>query len=71
MIYRFVVLAMAVAFRAHAQSIVLHAARLLDVESGKILAPGELLVQGERISKPAPRSRIPRMPKSSTWATAL
>ena len=49
MIYRFVVLAMAVAFEAHAQSIVLHAARLLDVESGKILAPGELLVRGERI----------------------
>jgi len=29
--------------------IVLHAARLLDVESGRLLAPGELLVQGERI----------------------
>jgi imidazolonepropionase-like amidohydrolase len=29
--------------------IVLHAARLLDVESGKILSPGEVLVQGERI----------------------
>jgi imidazolonepropionase-like amidohydrolase len=28
---------------------VLHAARLLDVESGKILAPAEILVQGERI----------------------
>ena len=49
MIYRFVVLAMAVAFEAHAQSIVLHAARLLDIESGKIIAPGELLVRGERI----------------------
>jgi imidazolonepropionase-like amidohydrolase len=30
--------------------IVLHAARLLDVETGKILAPGELLVQGDRIA---------------------
>lgn len=29
--------------------IVLHAARLLDVESGKILAPAEILVQGEQI----------------------
>jgi len=29
--------------------VVLHAARLLDIESGKILAPGEILVQGERI----------------------
>ncbi len=30
-------------------SIVLHAARLLDIESGRILTPGEVLVQGERI----------------------
>ena len=29
--------------------IVLHAARLLDVEGGKILTPGEVLVEGERI----------------------
>jgi imidazolonepropionase-like amidohydrolase len=29
--------------------IVLHAARLLDIETGKIIAPGELLVQDERI----------------------
>jgi imidazolonepropionase-like amidohydrolase len=29
--------------------VVLHAARLLDVESGKLLTPGEVLVQGERI----------------------
>jgi imidazolonepropionase-like amidohydrolase len=40
----------------HAQSqpasqhaIVLHAARLLDVRSGRIVKPGEILVQGERI----------------------
>lgn len=32
------------------RSIVLHAARLLDVESGKIIAPGEVLVDGERIT---------------------
>lgn len=34
---------------ASAHSTVLHAARLLDVESGKIVAPAEVLVQGERI----------------------
>jgi imidazolonepropionase-like amidohydrolase len=33
--------------RAH--PIVLHAARLLDVESGRIVSPGEILVEGERI----------------------
>lgn len=31
-------------------AIVLHAARLLDIESGKIISPGEILVQGERIA---------------------
>lgn len=30
-------------------SVVLHAARLLDVNTGKLLEPGEILVQGERI----------------------
>ena len=29
--------------------IVLHAARLLDIESGKIISPGEVLVRGEKI----------------------
>jgi imidazolonepropionase-like amidohydrolase len=29
---------------------VLHAARLLDVETGKILTPGEILVEGDKIS---------------------
>jgi imidazolonepropionase-like amidohydrolase len=33
-----------------ARPIVLHAARLLDVETGRILAPGEVLVEGERIA---------------------
>jgi imidazolonepropionase-like amidohydrolase len=33
-----------------ARPIVLHAARLLDVETGRILTPGEVLVQGERIA---------------------
>jgi imidazolonepropionase-like amidohydrolase len=31
--------------------IVLHATRLLDVETGKMLAPGEVLVEGERIAQ--------------------
>jgi imidazolonepropionase-like amidohydrolase len=31
------------------QAIVLHAARLLDIEAGRILTPGEVLVQGNRI----------------------
>jgi imidazolonepropionase-like amidohydrolase len=35
---------------AAAQPIVLHAARLLDVETGRMIAPGEILVVGERIS---------------------
>jgi imidazolonepropionase-like amidohydrolase len=30
-------------------AVVLHAARLLDVEGGKIVTPGEVLVEGERI----------------------
>jgi imidazolonepropionase-like amidohydrolase len=34
---------------ASQHAIVLHAARLLDIETGKIIAPGEVLVQGERI----------------------
>jgi len=32
-----------------AKPIVLHAARLLDVENGRIIKPGEVLVEGERI----------------------
>ncbi len=34
---------------APAHPIVLHAARLLDIKTGRMLKPGELLVQGERI----------------------
>ena len=33
------------------QTIVLHAARLLDVENGTVVSPGEVLVVGERISE--------------------
>ena len=32
-------------------AVVLHAARLLDIEAGKIIAPGEILVQDERIAE--------------------
>jgi imidazolonepropionase-like amidohydrolase len=32
------------------QAVVLHAARLLEIESGKIIAPGEVLVEDERIA---------------------
>jgi imidazolonepropionase-like amidohydrolase len=35
---------------AQPRSIVLHATRLLDVESGNVIAPGEILVQGDRIA---------------------
>ncbi len=34
---------------ATAHAIVLHAARLLDIKSGRIVKPGEVLVEGERI----------------------
>jgi imidazolonepropionase-like amidohydrolase len=34
----------------HGRPIVLHAARLFDVATGRIVAPGELLVEGERIT---------------------
>jgi imidazolonepropionase-like amidohydrolase len=36
---------------ATAGATVLHAARLLDIETGRILAPAEVLVQGERIAQ--------------------
>ncbi|PYU21411.1 MAG: amidohydrolase family protein [Acidobacteria bacterium] len=48
---------LALIYRAPAQTnptpapIALHAARLLDIETGRILAPGEVLVQGERIAE--------------------
>jgi len=42
-----------------ARSTVLHAARLLDIESGRILRPGEVLVQGERIVEVSSRVAHP------------
>ena len=53
-----------------AAAIVLHAARMLDVESGKIIAPGEILVQGERIAGVGPGVSASRgQRRSSTSAT--
>src|SRR5580700_10443111 len=37
--------------KASRSPIVLHAARLLDIETGRISTPGEVLVQGERITE--------------------
>lgn len=37
--------------QAQPQAIVLHAARLLDIDNGTIVSPGEVLVQGEQISE--------------------
>jgi imidazolonepropionase-like amidohydrolase len=39
--------------------IVLHAARLLDIESGKVLTPGEVLVESERIAEVGTTVRHP------------
>ncbi len=40
-------------------SIVLHAARLLDIKNGRIVKPGEVLVQGERIVESGPAETYP------------
>lgn len=42
-----------------AHSIVLHAARLLDVKGGRTIAPGEILVQGDRIVEVATSVKHP------------
>ncbi len=41
-------------FAQPARTVVLHAARLLDVETGNITAPGEVLIQGDRIAAVGP-----------------
>jgi imidazolonepropionase-like amidohydrolase len=51
MIRAFALLMVAAALYAQEPApIVLHAARLLDVETGKITSPGEIMIQGERIA---------------------
>jgi imidazolonepropionase-like amidohydrolase len=63
--WKIVVLTSLVAGTAVAQEpakpapIVLHAARLLDIESGKVLTPGEVLVEGERIAEVGTAVRHP------------
>ncbi|HKW55827.1 MAG TPA: amidohydrolase family protein [Candidatus Acidoferrum sp.] len=42
------------------RSVLLRAARLLDIESGKIIAPGEILVQDERIVEAGSRVNHPQ-----------
>jgi len=52
MINRLFIVAAAAAISAYSQTTtVLHAARLLDIESGKLITPGEVLVEGERIAE--------------------
>ena len=43
------VLALAASLAPAQQPIVLHAARLLQVDTGALLQPGEILLQGDRI----------------------
>jgi len=64
MIYRLFLAGLVTAFAAQPQSVpphptILHAARLLDIESGKMLTPGEVLVLGERISEVGSRVTRP------------
>ena len=64
MINRLFVASLVLALQALSQivpphPIVLHAARLLDIESGKIITPGEVLVLGERISEAGSRVTRP------------
>src|SRR5580658_7838891 len=46
-------------------AIVLHAARLLDVKNGRLVTPGEVLVQGERIVE------VGTSVKRPTWAEVI
>ena len=40
--------------------ILMHAARLLDIKSGRIVKPGEVLVQGERVVEAGTSVECPR-----------
>ena len=50
LIVTLVLAALAVPAQTQSRPVVVRAARLLDVESGRMITPGEVLVQGERIS---------------------
>lgn len=57
---RLLLLLLLVPFVAPAQPVVvLHAARLLDVESGRMVSPGEVLVRGDRIAEVGPQVSRP------------
>jgi len=45
---------------ASKHAIALHAARLLDIENGKLITPGEILVQDERIVEVGPSVKRPQ-----------
>src|SRR5271170_2951072 len=45
---------------APARTVVLHAAHLLDIQNGRLVTPGEVLVQGERIVEAGPAVRHPQ-----------
>jgi imidazolonepropionase-like amidohydrolase len=47
----FLVCCALVSASAQTRPIVLHAARLLEIETGRVITPGEVLVQGERIAE--------------------
>jgi imidazolonepropionase-like amidohydrolase len=51
--------AQATANAASTAPIVLHAARLLDIENGKIVSPGEVLVEGDQITSAGPSVNHP------------
>jgi imidazolonepropionase-like amidohydrolase len=44
----------AIAQQGPSRSIVLHAARLLEIDTGRMVVPGEILVEGERIAAAGP-----------------
>jgi imidazolonepropionase-like amidohydrolase len=43
-----------------ARAVVLHAARLLDIRNGRMVTPGELLVEGDRIIEAGPTIKHPQ-----------
>ena len=53
------VLTLCAAAQSQPQMTVLHAVRMLDVENGKIISPGEVLIQGERIAEVGTRVNRP------------
>lgn len=56
-------LAPALAAQQSSAAIVLHAARLLEVDTGKILSPGEILIEGETITAVGTRVDHPQNAK--------